>query len=63
MQQQSKGLSAAADLGLGTSLSSQVKDQSDEEKRKKALGLSVMQSPAAQMLLGGGFGRTGVGQV
>lgn len=55
--------SAASDLGLGASLSQQVQDQTEEEKRKKALGLSVLQSPAAQMLIGGGYGRTGVGQV
>lgn len=61
--QQNRGLSAATDLGLGNSLSQQVQDETDEEKRRKALGLSVMQSPAAQMLLGGGFGQTGVGQV
>lgn len=60
--QNSQGLSAASDLGLGSSLSQQVQDETDEEKRKRALGLSVMQSPAAQMLMGG-FGRTGVGQV
>lgn len=60
---QNKGLSAASDLGLGSALSQQVQDETEEEKRKKALGLSVTQSPAAQMLLGGGFGQTGVGKV
>jgi putative protein kinase ArgK-like GTPase of G3E family len=54
-------ISSVSDLGLGTALSQQVKDQTDEEKKKKALGLSVMQSGAAQMLGLGGM--TGVGKV
>lgn len=58
----SKGLSAANDLGLGSALSQQVQDETEDEKRKRMLGLSPMQSPAAQMLLGG-FGQTGVGKV
>ena len=41
-------------FGLGSSLSQQVKDETDEEKRKKALGLSVMQSPAGRALAGAG---------
>lgn len=51
---------AATDLGLGNSLGQQVKDETDEEKKKKKLGLSALQSPAAQMLLGNGMpgGRT-----
>ncbi len=47
---------AAMDLGLGNQLPQQVADQTEEEKRKKRLGMSAMQSPAAQMLLGGGLG-------
>lgn len=58
-----QGLSAAFDLGMGSQLSGQMQDETEEEKRKKRLGLSAMQSPAAQMLLGGGFGQTGVGKV
>lgn len=54
---------AATDLGLGGSLSQQVKDDTDEEKRKRRLGLSALQSPAASMLLGNPYGMTGVGKV
>jgi hypothetical protein len=43
------GLSAATDLGLGSSLSDQVKDETEEEKRRKRLGLD---SPAVQSLFG-----------
>lgn len=57
------GLSAANDLGLGSQLTGQVQDETEDEKRRKRLGLSALQSPAAQMLLGGGFGQTGVGKV
>lgn len=51
---------AVADLGLGSNLSDQVKDQTEEEKRKRRLGLSTLQSPAAQMLLGGMTGMRSV---
>lgn len=54
---------ASVDLGLGSSLSQQVKDETDDEKKRRQMGLSALQSPAAQMLLGNPFGRTGVGQV
>lgn len=47
---------AVADLGLGGQLADQVKDETEEERRKRKLGLSAMQSPAAQMLLGLGGG-------
>lgn len=47
---------AATDLGLGGALNQQVDDETEEEKRKKRLGLSALQSPAASMLLGGGMG-------
>lgn len=43
---------AAMDLGLGSDLAQQEKDMTEEEKRKRRLGMSMMQSPAAQMLLG-----------
>lgn len=54
---------ASSDLGLGSTLSQQVKDETDEEKKRRQMGLSQLQSPAAAMLLGNPFGRTGVGQV
>ena len=54
---------ASADLGLGNTLASQVADETEEEKRKRRLGLSPMQSEAASMLLGGGYGMAGVGKV
>lgn len=60
-------MGAATDLGLGSALSQQVKDQTEEErKRRQMLGIGPMQQQqgtAAQMLLGGGFGMTGVGRV
>lgn len=51
------GISASSDLGLGSNLSQQVQDETEEEKRKKRLGMSVLQGSAAQTL---GFGMTGV---
>lgn len=42
---------AAADLGLGSSLVSQVKAETEEERRKRLLGLSQA-SPAVQSLFG-----------
>ena len=48
---------AAMDLGLGSQLPQQLKDETEEEKKKRQLGMSAMQSPAAQMLLGGLGGR------
>lgn len=54
---------AAIDLGFGRSLAQQTADQTEEEKKRRQLGLSALQSPAAQMLLGGGYGMTGVGKV
>jgi hypothetical protein len=47
---------ASMDLGLGNQLTQQVKDETEEERKKKMLGFSALQSPAAQMLLGGGLG-------
>lgn len=55
--------SVSADLGLGSQLGQQVKDETEEERKKRQLGLSSTQNPAAQMLLGNPFGQTGVGQV
>ncbi len=40
-------------FGLADNLSQQVKDETDDEKRKKRLGLSVLQSPAGRALIGG----------
>lgn len=54
---------ASGDLGFGSTLSQQVQDETEEEKRKKRLGLSVMQDSAARMLLGSGFGSGSVGKV
>jgi hypothetical protein len=48
---------ASMDLGLGNQLPQQVKDETEEEKKKRQMGMSAMQSPAAQMLLGGFSGR------
>lgn len=50
------GMSAGTDLGLGSSLADQVTDETDEEKKRKKLGLA--QSPAVQSLFG--YGQTGV---
>lgn len=44
---------AATDLGFGDLLKGQVKDETDEEKRRRQMGMSPLQMPAAQMLLGG----------
>jgi hypothetical protein len=46
---------AANDLGLGADLSQQVKDETEEERKRRQAGASVLQSPAAQMLLGNGM--------
>ena len=51
------GMGAASDLGFGAALSQQVKDETEEEKKKRMVGMSALQSPAAQMLLGGMSGR------
>lgn len=51
---------ASTDLGLGGMLSAQTKDETEEEKRKRKLGLSALQGGAAQELFGG-FGKTGGG--
>lgn len=41
------------DLGLGSALNQQLADETEDEKKKRMLGMSALQSPAAQMLLGG----------
>lgn len=56
MAMNNPGFGAPTDLGLGGALSGQVKDETEEEKRKRLLGMSALQSPAAAMLLGGGLG-------
>lgn len=55
------GLSnAGVDLGLGSALSDQVKDQTDELRKKKMREQQGM-SPAVQSLFGGGMGGIGSG--
>lgn len=44
---------AAVDLGLGDVLRHQVADETEEEKRKRQMGMSPLQMPASQFLLGG----------
>lgn len=57
-----QALGAAADLGLGGMLGQQTQDETEEEKRRRKLGLTpITASPAAQQLFG--FGQTGVGAV
>lgn len=53
-----QSLSAVSDLGLGSLLGQQTKDETEEEKRRKKLGLSALQdsSAAAQLF---GFGKVG----
>lgn len=47
---------AGTALGFGgAALSQQVKDQADEEERKKRLGLSALQSPAGIALMSSPF--------
>jgi hypothetical protein len=59
MAQTGFGMSgAAADLGLGSNLSSQVKAETEEERKKRLLGLSTA-SPAVQSLFGIGAGGAG----
>ena len=41
------------DLGLGGQLSDQVKDETDDERKKRLMGLSALQSPAGRALLAG----------
>jgi hypothetical protein len=60
------GFGASNDLGLGGSLSQQVTDQTEEQKKRRKLGmtpLAVNSSAAAQLLglsgLGGPLGAGG----
>jgi hypothetical protein len=46
-------LNLSGDLGLGGSLGQQVKDETDEERKKRLMGLSALQSPAGKALLAG----------
>jgi hypothetical protein len=49
------------DLGFGgDNLRQQTQDEAEEEKRRRKLGLSPLQSPAARALLGGGMGGAGM---
>jgi hypothetical protein len=50
-------LNLNADLGLGSNLSQQVKDETDEERKKRLFGMSALQSPAGQALLSGPYAR------
>lgn len=53
----STGVSAATDLGLGGQLAGQVKDETDEERKKRQYGLSQLQTGAASTMLGLGGAR------
>lgn len=53
------GLGAAFDLGLGNTLSQQTKDQTEEEKKRRRLGLAPGSAAAALF----GYGRAGVAPV
>lgn len=61
----SSGFGAPLDLGLGSSLSQQVTDQTEEQKKKRKLGLPplAVNSSAVEQLFGmsglGGFGAGG----
>lgn len=50
---------AATDLGLGADLQAQVKDETDEERKKRMLAQQM--SPGAMSLLGPSMGLTGGG--
>ena len=53
---------ATTDLGLGPGLQQQVKDETDEERRKRMMAQQVSKlSPGAMSLLGPGMGLTGGG--
>ena len=53
------GLSASGDLGLGDNLANQVADETEEERRRRRMGLS--QSDAVSALFG--YGRTGIAPI
>jgi hypothetical protein len=50
-------LNLNAGFGLGSNLSQQVADETDEEKKKRLLGMSALQSPAGQALLSSPYAR------
>jgi hypothetical protein len=53
---------AATDLGLGGQLQQQVKDETDEQRRKRLMAQGGSQlSPGAASLLGGSMGLSGGG--
>lgn len=54
---------AAGDLGLGSALSQQVKDETDEEKKRRQMGLSALQQGSAAQMLLGNYGMTGIAPV
>jgi hypothetical protein len=55
--------SAFGDLGLGDALRGQQREETEEEKRKKRLGLSQLSqaSPSVQQLLGMGGSQFNIG--
>lgn len=53
---------ASTDLGLGMDLQRQVKDETDEERRKRMMEQQASKlSPGASSLLGPGMGLAGAG--
>jgi hypothetical protein len=53
---------AAVDLGLGGDLQQQVKDETEEQRKKRLQAQQAAQmSPGAMSLLGPGMGMTGAG--
>jgi len=46
-------LSLGGDRGLGGQLSDQVATETEDERKKRLLGLSALQSPAGKALLAG----------
>ena len=50
-------LNLNANLGLGSNLAQQVQDETEEERKKRLAGMSVLQSPAGQALMQSPFMR------
>jgi hypothetical protein len=50
-------LNLNSDFGLGSNLAQQVKDETDEEKKKRLFGMSALRSPAGQALLSSPYAR------
>jgi hypothetical protein len=46
-------LNLNGDLGLGSSLASQVATETEDERKKRLMGLSALQSPAGRALMAG----------